>query len=132
MPDMETDTDSLIFETETYAIRGAIFEVYKVLGNGFLEDVYQRALERELSLRGIEYCSKQSLHVLYKGQDCGLYVPDMVCYGKIILELKAVDALNERHKAQLMNYLKATGFKLGLLVNFGSHPGVTIRRVVMN
>ena len=129
---MQKETDNLIFETETYARRGAIFEVYKVLGNGFLEDVYQKALEREMTLRGIEYCSKQNLHVIYKGQDCGLYIPDMVCYGKIILELKAVDVLNERHKAQLMNYLKATGFKLGLLVNFGSHSGVTIRRVVKN
>jgi len=118
----------LIYEDETYAIRGAIFEVYKTLGSGFLEDVYQHALEEELRLRGIPFEAKKTLHVMYKGRDCGLYEPDILCYGKIILELKATDSIHPKHEAQLMNYLSATGYKLGLLVNFGAEPVVDIRR----
>jgi len=122
---MET---KLIYERESYAIRGAIFEVYKTLGSGFLEDVYQLALEEELKLRNIPFEAKKHLHIMYKGRDCGLYEPDLICYGKIILELKAVDALHPKHEAQLLNYLSATGYKLGMLVNFGAGPEVDIRR----
>ena len=125
---MET---KLIYEEETYAIRGAIFEVYKTLGLGFLEDVYQLALEEELRLRSIPFESKQPLHIFYKGKDCGCYEPDLICYGKIIVELKSVEALHSKHEAQLMNYLAATGYKLGLLVNFGAEPTVDIRRRVV-
>ena len=123
--------DQLIFEKETYAIRGAIYEVYKTLGDGYLEEVYQNALEEELTLRGIPYVAKKELHIFYKGRDCGLYKPDFICFDSIILELKTVDALHPRHTAQLMNYLTATGIKLGLLVNFSSYPQVCIRRIVI-
>lgn len=123
--------EDLIYEKETYAIRGAIYEVYKTLGEGYLEEVYQNALEEELMLRGIPFVAKKELHILYKGRDCGLYKPDFICYDRIILELKTVDALHPRHSAQLMNYLKATGIKLGLLVNFSAYPQVGIRRVVI-
>ena len=118
----------LIYEDETYAIRGAIFEVYKTLGDGYLEDVYQIALDEELKLRGIPFVAQRTLHVMYKGRDCGLYKPDFICFDKIIVEIKAVEALHPRHTAQLMNYLTATGYKLGLLVNFGAYPKVDIRR----
>lgn len=121
--------DSLIYEEETYAIRGALYEVYRTLGAGFLEEVYQNALEEELKLRGIEFEAKKKLQIIYKGRNCGDYIPDIICYGKIILELKSVDALNDKHRAQLMNYLKATGFKLGLLVNFGAYLNVGIVRL---
>jgi len=124
---MEAD---LIHEEETYAIRGAIYEVYKTLGSGYLEEVYQNALEHELSLRHIVFSAKKELHILYKGQDCGLYEPDLICFNKIIVELKAVEELHEKHTAQLLNYLRATGFRLGLLVNFCAFPRVDIRRVV--
>ena len=123
--------DELLYEEETYAIRGAIFEVYKVLGNGHLEEVYQNALEVELDLRKIPFAAKKPLHVLYKDHDCGLYAPDIICYDKIILELKSVDKLHDRHQAQLMNYLRATGLRVGLLVNFNAYPKVDIRRVVL-
>ncbi len=118
----------LIYCEETYAIRGAIFEVYEALGAGFLEEVYQNALEEELKQRGIPFVAKKQLHINYKGRDCGLYIPDIVCWDKIILELKAVESLSPKHQAQLHNYLHATGMKLGLLVNFGSFPKVEIRR----
>ena len=122
--------DALVYEEESYQIRGALYEVYRVLGNGFLEEVYQNAVETELKLRGIEFKAKQELRVIYKGNDCGLYIPDLICYGKIIVELKAVETLHERHRAQLMNYLQATGYKLGLLVNFGMYPSIQISRIV--
>ena len=123
-------SEELILEDESYALRGAIYEVYKTLGNGYLEEVYQNALEEELSLRGIPFEAKKPLHVFYKGRDCGLYMPDFVCFNQIIVEIKAVEALHERHAAQLLNYLKATGIKLGFLVNFCSFPKVEIHRKV--
>ena len=123
--------EKLIYEEETYAIRGAIFEVYKTLGDGYLEEVYQNAMEEELKLRGIPFVAKKELHIMYKGRDCGLYMPDLICFDKIIVELKAVEALHPKHSAQLMNYLKATGYKLGLLVNFCAYPKVDIRRIAV-
>ena len=123
--------EKLIYEEETYAIRGAIFEVYKTLGDGYLEEVYQNALEEELKLRGVPFVAKRQLHITYKGRDCGLYEPDFICAEKIIVELKAVETLHPKHSAQLMNYLRATGHKLGLLVNFCSYPKVDIRRIVV-
>ena len=123
--------NELICEDETYAIRGAVYEVYKTLGNGYLEEVYQNALEEELKLRGIPFEAKKELHIHYKGRDCGLYVPDFICYGKIILELKAVEDIHQKHIAQTMNYLKATKYKLGLLINFWAYPQVYIKRIAL-
>lgn len=123
--------NDLIFEDESYAIRGAIYEVYKTLGNGYLEEVYQNALEEEFTLRDIPFEAKKPLHIFYKERDCGLYQPDFICFDRIVVEIKAVDVLHERHSAQLLNYLKATGFKLGFLVNFCSFPKVEIRRKVL-
>ena len=122
--------ENLIYEEETYAIRGAIFEVYKTLGDGYLEDVYQNALDEELKQRGIPFVAQKELHI-YKGRECGLYKPDFICFDKIIVEIKAVESLHQKHSAQLMNYLKATGHRLGLLVNFGAYPKVDIRRIVV-
>ena len=123
--------DKLICEEESFAIRGAIFEVYKTLGNGYLEEVYQNALEEELKLRKIPFAAKRELHIMYKGRDCGLYVPDFICYDKIILELKAVEAIHEKHIAQTMNYLRATKYKLGLLINFCAYPQVYVKRIAL-
>ena len=118
----------MIYERECYAIRGAIFEVYSVLGSGFAEEVYQEALELEMGKRGIPFVPQQRLQIRYKEQVLNkFYVADMICYGKIILELKAVRALLPEHEAQLINYLKATSIELGLLVNFGTFPEVDIR-----
>ena len=120
----------LAFKDETYAIRGAVFAVYKALGPGFLEEVYQNSLEAELEHRGIPFEAKKELHVTYRGRDCGLYVPDLVCFGKVIVELKAVEELNRRHEAQVVNYLRATNHPVGLLVNFSAFPKADIRRLV--
>ena len=122
--------ETLAFKDETYAIRGAIFAVCKTLGPGFLEDVYQKALEAEFRHCGIPFEAQKELHVLYRGCDCGLYIPDFVCYGKIIVEIKSVEKLDGRHEAQIINYLRATKHPVGLLVNFGAHPKVDVRRFV--
>ena len=122
---------NLIYDEETFAIRGAIYEVYKTLGAGYLEEIYQNALEEELSLQHIPFVAKKALRINYKGRDCGLYEPDFVCYDKIIVEIKAVETLHDKHAAQLHNYLKATGYRLGLLVNFCAYPRADIRRLVM-
>ena len=121
----------LIFKDESYKIIGACFEVYREKGCGFLEAVYQECMEIELRLQGVLYVPKHPLALEYK--QCPLrtkYEPDFICYDKIILELKAVTELAEEHRAQVQNYLKATRFKLGLLVNFGHYPKVQIERIV--
>lgn len=123
--------DDLLYKDEVYAIQGAVYEVYKTLGNGYKEEVYQQCLERELALRKIPYEAKKELHIFYKGEPIEkTYIPDLWCYGAIIVELKAVAAITSEHLAQIDNYLRLTKCRLGLLVNFGSYPRATIRRWV--
>ena len=111
--------NSIIYKEESYAIRGAIIEVSRELGCGFLERVYQDALEVEFRLRNIPYEREKKIQIMYKGKPLGEpYRADFVCYGKIIIELKAVKTLEDTHYAQILNYLKATKMKLGILVNF--------------
>lgn len=109
-----------IYKDESYVIRGAMFAVHKELGCGFLERAYQDALEFEFQERGIPYEREKEIQIMYKGKPLGEpYRADFVCYGKIIVELKAVGTLESVHRSQVINYLKATGMKLGILVNFG-------------
>jgi GxxExxY protein len=123
---------SLIYEFESYAIRGAAMRVYNVLGSGFLESVYQEALEIELEKRHVPYEREKELEVYYDGIKLGKkFVADFVCYDKIILELKAVKELEDSHRSQLYNYLKITGFKLGFLINFGKYDELQIERRVL-
>ena len=123
---------NLIYKEESYAIMGACFEVYKEKGNGFLEPVYQECLEIELEMRGILFVPKQELALSYKGRPLkSKYVPDLLCHSKIIVELKSVKELADEHRAQVHNYLKATGHRLGLLVNFGHYPKLEYERIVL-
>lgn len=122
----------LIYPDESFAIRGALFEVYKNKGAGFLEPVYQECLEIEFRLAGVPSISQPRLQLDYKGTPLkSEYIPDFICYDKIIIELKAVKELTDAHRAQVQNYLKATGFKLAFLVNFGHHPLIEIERIVL-
>jgi GxxExxY protein len=124
--------NELLFENETYAVRGAVFEVYSEMGSGFLEAVYQECLEKEFTIRGIPYVAQAVLRLAYKGDPLvQTYKPDFLCFGKIIVDLKAVKQLAPDHKAQLLNYLKITRLRLGLLVNFGSYPKAEIERMVL-
>jgi len=121
----------LLYKDETYRIRGAVFEVYREMGCGFLESVYQECLEKELRAQDIPFVSQQKLRLMYKGEVLEqTYKPDLICFEKIIVELKAVRVIADEHRAQLHNYLKATGLKLGLLVNFGHYPKATIERII--
>ncbi|MDY0296454.1 MAG: GxxExxY protein [Acidobacteriota bacterium] len=121
----------LAFKDESYRIRGAAYDVYKEMGCGFLEAVYQECLAREFDLREISYVEHIELDILYKGNRLiQTYRPDFICYGGIIVEIKAVGKLADEHRAQLHNYLKAAGMKLGFLINFGHYPKIEIERIV--
>ncbi len=120
----------LIYRDESYAIMGACFEVYREKGCGFLEAVYQECLEIEFRVRAIPYKRHPMLAIAYK--DCALqckYTPDFICYDRIILELKAVPQLTDEHRAQVHNYLRATSFRLGLLVDFAHYPKLEYERI---
>ncbi len=107
-------------DQRTYAIIGAAMEVHRELGGGFLEPVYQEALELELTLRKIAFLSQPQVAVVYKGRRLNKsYQPDLICFDEIIVELKALSKLSGTEEAQMINYLKATGYKVGLLINFG-------------
>jgi GxxExxY protein len=122
----------LIYKEESYQIMGACFEVYKNMGRGFLEPVYQECLEVELTERGIPFSPRRKLPIAYKGRTLEkTYEADFICYDKIIIEVKAVTQLANEHRAQLFNYLKATGMKLGILVNFGSQHQLEHERIAM-
>lgn len=122
----------LIMEKESYAIRGAAFEVSKEMGHGFLESVYQECMEKEFARMGVPFKAQQELTLSYKGEPLEqTYKPDLICFDQIIVELKAVSELAPQHEAQLINYLRATGMKLGFLINFGGHPSVQIERRVL-
>jgi GxxExxY protein len=128
---MKTDnSNEFYFQKESSLIIKACFEVHNVLGAGFLEPVYQEALQNELSLMGIPFEREKRLNVFYKGiRLTKFYIADFVCFDNIILEIKATDGLIDEHIAQVLNYLKATDYKLGILINFGTSR-VQIKRVV--
>lgn len=122
----------LLLEDETYAIRGACFEVYKEKGSGYLEEVYQECLEMELAMQGIPFQAQPALSMTYKGEPIKKkYFPDFIVFEKVIVEIKAVEELHDKHRAQILNYLRSTGLKVGLLVNFGHFPQVEIERFAL-
>jgi GxxExxY protein len=121
----------LLFKEESYRIMGACFEVYNELGSGFLEAVYQEALRLEFQWQGIPFQEKAEIELYYKGTKLEhTYEPDFLCYGRIIVELKAMKALVDDNRAQVINYLKSTRQKLGLLVNFGHYPKLEYERLL--
>lgn len=126
----QTDADFL-FKEETDLIIGGFYKVYRALGYGFLERVYQNALYYELLDRGLDCKVQQPIRVYYQGHLVGEYIADMLIEDKIMLELKAVKDLADEHEAQLINYLKSTRIEVGLLLNFGSRPQVK-RKIFRN
>nr|MBF0223415.1 GxxExxY protein [Desulfobulbaceae bacterium] len=111
----EKKTGKILYRDECYLIQGAVFEVYREMGCGFLEAVYQECLARELAKRGIHFVAHQELTLYYKGEVLRqTYVPDFICHEFIIVELKALTATTGAHKAQVLNYLKATGERIVL------------------
>ena len=121
----------LIYKEEVFAIVGAAMEVHTVLGPGFLEAVYQEALEIESRTRNLPFESQKPLQIRYKEHILKKeYIADLIYFNKIVVELKALDRLSGREEAQILNYLKATGMKVGVLINFGSHPKLEWKRLV--
>jgi GxxExxY protein len=122
----------IIYPEESYRIMGACFEVYKIMGTGFAEAVYQECLAIELAGQDIPFTPQADLVLSYKGHLLkSVYRPDFICWDKIILEIKAVNKLAPEHHAQVYNYLAATKYRLGLLVNFGHYPKVEYERIVI-
>lgn len=123
--------DKIVFKEESYRIIGACFEVYREKGNGFLEAVYQECLAIEFGEQQIPFDEKPRLRLKYKGWSLKQeYEPDFLCFGEIVVEVKAVKVLADEHRAQVINYLKSTGKQLGLLVNFGHSPKIEHERYV--
>ncbi len=122
----------MLYPEESYRIMGACFAVYNDKGCGFLEDVYQECLEIEFEHLGIPFLSRPELNLIYRGRTLRqFYKPDFVCFGKIIIELKVVSELHDRHQAQVISYLNACGFQLGILVNFASYPDLEYQRLAL-
>jgi GxxExxY protein len=121
---------SIIYKLESFEIIGACFEVYREKGSGFVESVYQECLEMEFGDRKIPFKAQFELSLTYKERMLkSKFKPDFICYDKIVVELKAVTALTDEHRAQIQNYLRATGMKLGLLVNFSHYPKLEYERI---
>ena len=121
----------ILFKEESYKIMDAMFEVYKEMGCGFLESVYQECVELELTDQEIPFSPQVQLNLKYKQHVLkSRYIPDAICYQQIVLELKALKELTDEHRAQVHNYLKATGYRLGLIVNFGHYPKLQYERIV--
>jgi len=122
----------LYFKKEGYELVGAAMEVYNVMGPGFLEEVYQEAMELEMDLRKISFESQPPLELSYKGQKLKkFYRPDLFVCNSIIVELKAEKALTSRDESQLLNYLKGSGVKVGYLLNFGYESKLESKRMVL-
>jgi GxxExxY protein len=119
----------ILFKDLSFSVIGAAMEVHRILGPGFLESVYQLALEEELSLRGIPFQHQVELPVSYKGTLVGVYKADLIIDNKIVLEIKGISRLNVSHEAQALHYLAATGMQLAILINFGM-SSLEYRRVV--
>lgn len=117
-------------EELTYRIRGCVFAVFRELGAGYLEKVYENALLIELARAGIRAQAQVPLRVHYKGQEVGQYFADLVVEERVLIELKAITRVTPEHEAQILNYLKATGLKIGLLVNF-TRPKAQVKRFVL-
>ncbi|HTV42892.1 MAG TPA: GxxExxY protein [Candidatus Sulfotelmatobacter sp.] len=123
---------NIVYKEESYEIMGACFEVYKEKGSGFAESVYQECLEIELEDRKIPFRAQPELNLSYKGRPLkSKFKPDFICYEKVVLEIKAAKALTDEHRAQVQNQLRATGMKLGLLVNFGHYPMIEYERIAL-
>lgn len=126
---MDHEPNPFLFKEETFRLRGAFFHVYRGMGPGFLEAVYQECLAIEFAKRSLPFIPQATLRLRYEGQLLRqAYQADFVCFDRIVIELKAVRAIAPEHRAQLFNYLKATDLELGLLVNFGGSAGVEIER----
>lgn len=125
-------SDPILYKDEVFQIIGACMAVHSDKGNGFAEPVYQDCLEIELQHQSIPYNSQRNFPIHYRGiQLKHTYTPDLLCHETIIVELKAAKAITDEHRAQVLNYLKVTGLRLALIVNFGSHGRLEWERIIL-
>jgi GxxExxY protein len=128
---MNTNKD-ILYKEESFAIIGACFNVYNDKGCGFLEPIYQECLGIEFVFQNIPAEPQKKLELFYREQKLEqFYQPDFICFGKIIVELKAVEKIADAHRAQVLNYLSATGYRLGMIINFGHYPDLEYERIVL-
>jgi GxxExxY protein len=124
-------SEELLLKDEVYAVVGAAIEIHRELGNGYTEGIYQEGMELGLNFRGVPFVPQERLHVRYKGRVLKSYfVADLICYGQLLVELKAMDRLSGTEEAQVLNYLKATGLRVALLINFGRAGKLEWKRFV--
>ncbi len=117
---MDTNKRELLFKDEAYQIVGSAIEVLNTLGCGFLEKPYENAMLYELGMRSIPFRQQERFSIVYKGKTVGEYIPDLLVYDKIVVEIKTIEIITNRERSQVLNYLKATGLKLGIILNFGN------------
>lgn len=123
----------MLYPDESYRIMGACFEVHNRLGCGFLEAVYQECLAREFAFQQIPFVAQPLLQISYRDLLLTqVYQADFTCFGTILIEIKSINTLTDRHEAQVLNYLHATGLELGLLIDFGSHPKLESKRIALS
>ena len=123
----------IVYPDESYKLVGACFEVYNDKGAGFSEPVYQECLEIEFEFQRIPFIAQPQQILAYRDRQLKThFIPDFICFRKIILEIKSVDKLTDKHRSQVFNYLKASHFQLGILVNFGAHPKLKYERIVLS
>jgi len=128
---MNANDENILFKDESFAIAGACFEVHNEMGCGFTEPIYQACLEIEFASRGIPFVAQPTLALVYKGTRVDQsFRPDFLCYDRIIVEIKAIETLADAHRSQVLNYLNAGQFALGMLINFGTYPKIQIERLV--
>jgi len=129
-PRMDTDRHGLLFKEETHRVIGCAMEVLNALGHGLLEKPYENALCVELNLQGIPFNQQPRFHIIYKSVRVGEYVPDLIVFDQIVVDTKTIDKITNQEKGQILNYLKITGLRVGLLLNF-KYPKLQWERVVL-
>jgi GxxExxY protein len=127
---MDTNEHKLLFKDEVFQIVGCAMEVLNTLGHGLLEKPYENALVVEFRLRGIPYKQQPRFDVIYKGVKVGDYIPDLIAFGKIVVDAKTIDRITDVERGQILNYLKITGLRVGLILNF-KHPKLEWERLVL-
>ena len=129
-PRMDTNKHELLYKEEVYQVVGCAMEVLNTLGNGLLEKPYENALVVEFQQQGIPYAQQPRFPVIYKSVNVGEYIPDLIVFDKIIVDTKAIEKIGNNEKAQIINYLKITGLRVGLLLNF-KHAKLEWERIVL-
>ena len=127
---MNTDTHRFLYKEETHKIIGCAFEVLNTLGHGLLEKPYENALVVEFQQQGVSFAQQPRFPVIYKNVQVGEYIPDLIVFDKIIVDTKVIESIGNNEKAQIINYLKITGLKVGLLLNF-KHPKLQWERIIL-